>query len=128
MLGVDSNLALVHHGGSHLRVSPCHLCKVKDDSQIVRTPVKPSVIMKDCGRHKSGQNKQLDFSSDIVVTVDADEPINADKPQEVTPNDGEILNDHHTTEAESVEMNNLKTGIDPLHSNKKLRWNSISVG
>ena len=29
ILGVDSNLALVHHGGSHLHVSPCHLVKLK---------------------------------------------------------------------------------------------------
>ena len=63
--------------------------------------------MKDCDRYESGQNKQLDSSSDIVVTIDADEPVNAD----------EIPNDHHSTEAESVEINNLETGIDPLHSN-----------
>ena len=107
ILGVDSNLALVHYGGSHLCVSPCHLHKVKDDSQIMGTPVKQSDIMKDCDRYESGQNKQLDSSSDIVVTIDADEPINAD----------EIPDDHHSTEAESVEMNNLETGIDPLHSN-----------
>ena len=42
-----------------------------------------------------------------VVTVDADEPVNADKPQEVTLNYGEIPNDYHSTEVESVEMNNL---------------------
>ena len=59
ILGVDSNLALVRHGGSHLRVSPCHLHKVKDDSQIVGTPVKQSVIMKDCNRYKSGQISSL---------------------------------------------------------------------
>ena len=79
ILGVDSNLALVRHGGSYLRVSPCHLLKVKDDSQIVGTPVKQSDIMKDHDRYESGQNKQLDSSSDIVVTIDADEPINADE-------------------------------------------------
>ena len=107
ILGVDSNLALVRHGGSHLHVNPCHLCKVKDDSQIVGIPVKQSDIMNDCDRYESGQSKQLDSSSDIVVTIDADEPINAD----------EIPNDRHSTEAESVEMNNLDTGIDPLHSN-----------
>ena len=84
ILGVDSNLAIVRHGGSHLRASPCHLRKVKDDSQTVGTPVKPSIIMKDCDTYKSGQNKQLDFSSDTAVTIDADEPINAD----------EIPNDH----------------------------------
>ena len=54
ILGVDSNLAVVRHGGSHLHVSPCHLHEVKDDSQIVGTPVKPFVIMKDCNRYKSG--------------------------------------------------------------------------
>ena len=107
ILGVDSNLALVRHGRSHLRVSPCHLRKVKDDSQIVGTPVKQSDIMKDCDRYESGQNKQLDSSSGIVVTINANEPINAD----------EIPNDHYSTEAESVEMNNLETGTDPLHSN-----------
>ena len=70
------------------------------------TPVKPSIIMKDCDRYKSGQNKQLDSISDIVVTIDADEPINAD----------EIPNDHHSNEV--VEMNDLETGIDPLQSNQ----------
>ena len=74
------------------------------------TPVKPFLIMKDCDRHKSGQNKQLDASSDIVVANDADEPINANK----------LPNAHHSTEAESVEMNNLETGIDPLQSNHNL--------
>ena len=74
------------------------------------TPVKPSVIMKDCDRYESGQNKQLDSSSDIVVTINADEPIDAD----------EIPNDHHCTEAEFVEMNDLETGIDPFHSNHNL--------
>ena len=104
ILGVDSNLDLVPHGGSHLRASPCHPFKVKDDSQIVTTPVKPS-LMKDCNKYECSQNKKFDSSTDIVVPVDADKPINADNPQEVTPNDGEILNDHHSTEAESVEMN-----------------------
>ena len=33
VLGVDSNVALVRHGGSHLRVSPCHIRKVKVHSQ-----------------------------------------------------------------------------------------------
>ena len=51
-----------------------------------------------CNRCKSGQNKQLDSSSDKVVTIDADEPISADK----------IPNDYHSTEAESVEMNNWR--------------------
>ena len=110
ILAVDSNLALVHHDKSHLQESPCNLCKVKDDSQIVRTPVKPSVIMKDCDRYQSGQSKQLDSSSGIVVTIDADEPINTDK----------IPNDHHSNEAESIQMNNLETGTDPLHSNQNL--------
>ena len=100
ILGVDSNLDLVRHDGSHLRLSLCHLRKVKDDSQSVTTPVKPSMIMKNCDRYESGQNKQLDSSSDIVVTIEADEPVNAGKPQKVTPNDGEIPNDHHSTEAE----------------------------
>ena len=59
--GADRNLILVRHGGSHLHVSPYHLRKVEDDSQIVRTPIKPSVIMKDCDRYKSGQNKSFDF-------------------------------------------------------------------
>ena len=118
--GVDSNLALVCYGGSHLCVNPCHLHKVKDDNQSMTTPVKPSRIMKDCNRYESGQNKQLDSCSDIVVTVDADEPVNTGKPREVTPNDGEIPNDHHSTQAESVETNNLETGIDPLHSNHNL--------
>ena len=97
ILGVDSNLALARHGGSYLRASPRHLCKVKDDSQIFRTSVKPSVIMKDCNRHKSGQNKQLDPSPYIAAAIDADEPINADKLQEVIRNDGKIPNDHHST-------------------------------
>ena len=66
--------------------------------------------MKDCDKYKSGQNKQLDSSSDTVVIIDADKPINAD----------EIPNDHHPTEAESVEMNNLETGIGPLHPNHSL--------
>ena len=48
-------------------------------------------------------------SYNIVVPIDADGPINADKPQEVTRNDGETPNDHHSTEAESVAMNNLET-------------------
>ena len=43
----------------------------------------------------------------MIVTFDPDDPIN----------DDEIPNDHHSTEAESVEMNNLETDIDPLHSN-----------
>ena len=109
ILGVDSNMALVRHSGSYLCVSPCHLRKVKDDSQSMTTPVKPSTIMEDCNRYENGQNKQFDSSSDIVITVDADEPVNANKPQEVTPNDDEIPDGHHSTEVESVKMNNLET-------------------
>ena len=73
------------------------------------TQVKTFIIMKDCNRYESGQYRHLDSCPDIAVTVDADESINADKPQEFTPNDGKIpYNDHHSTKVISVEMDNWR--------------------